>query len=157
MKFYSVLPAILILAAAGCAQPEAPSAPEPAPVDQKPALVEVAERFSAAVATNDSTMAASVLSEDVKIVEGGSIETRDSYLSGHFHGDAAFIGAVTRDQVSRDVTVLGDAAWMVSKSRLQGTFRDREIDINSLETLVLTRGDSGWKIVSIHWSSGSSH
>ncbi len=162
MKFSSFLFLLASVVFLGCAQEQAPPPPpvasmEVSTVDEEAAVVAIADRFSEAVATHDSTMAASVLSENVIIAEGGNIETRDVYLSGHFNGDAAFIGAMTREPISQKVTVSGDAAWMVSESRLHGTFRDREVDIISLGTLVLSRDGGPWKIVSVHWSSGTSH
>ncbi len=112
-----------------------------------------ADAFRAAIVANDSTAAASIILEDALIVEGGGIETREHYLSGHFNGDGAFLSAMTREPLERTVSVAGHAAWITSTSRLQGNFRDRDIDMTSAELLVLKHSDAGWKVAAVHWSS----
>jgi len=44
-------------------------------------------------------------------------------------------------------------AVVSTRSRLSGSFRDRELDLFSTETLVLKKADQGWKVRHIHWSS----
>lgn len=112
-----------------------------------------ADAFRAAIVANDSTAAASIILEDALIVEGGGIETREHYLSGHFNGDGAFLSAMTREPVERTVSVAGHVAWITSTSRLQGNYRDRDVDVTSAELLVLEHSEAGWKVAAVHWSS----
>lgn len=112
------------------------------------------DSFHKALAQGDSVSVAALLSSSVSISEGGKIESKEEYLSGHFHGDSAYLGAMTREPISSLVTIRGETAWVVSKTRLHGTFGDREIDSNSVETVVLIRSDGHWVIAAIHWSSG---
>lgn len=112
------------------------------------------DSFHEALARGDSASVADLLSSNVFISEGGKIESKEEYLSGHFHGDSAYLSAMAREPISRMVTIRGETAWVVSKTRLHGTFRDREIDSNSVETVVLIRSDGHWVIAAIHWSSG---
>ncbi|NNE69921.1 MAG: nuclear transport factor 2 family protein [Rhodothermales bacterium] len=154
MKFHPlVLGASLILLTAACGSGASPE-PTSTPADLEASVSAVADEFGMAIATHDSTLAASVLAPGVTILEGGSIETRDQYLSHHFHSDAAFIGSLSREPISSEVSIRGDVAWRVSRSRLQGTYQDREIDMVSVETLILEKQDGSWKISSVHWSSG---
>ncbi len=115
----------------------------------------VVEQFHAAVAADDSTVAAGLLAAEALIIESGGQETKDQYLSHHFHGDAAFLAATTREPATSQFHLVGDAAWVASISHVQGTFRDHDIDSNSAELMVLHRTPEGWRIAAIHWSSRS--
>lgn len=110
--------------------------------------------FYESLAAGDSSAVASMLAEDVLIAEGGNVQTRLEYLSGHFHGDAAFLGAMERESLSFSARLSGETATVVSTSRLSGMRGEREIDMISVETAVLVRIGDSWQISSIHWSSG---
>ena len=112
------------------------------------------DAFHQGLANGDSTTVADLLSSTVSISEGGKIESKEEYLSGHFHGDSAYLSSMTRESISSTVTIRGETAWVVSKTRLYGTYRDREIDSNSVETVVLIRSNGQWLIDAVHWSSG---
>jgi ketosteroid isomerase-like protein len=130
-----------------------PAAAQVAPADS--AVTRAAEAFTDAIVRHDSLAAASLLAPDARILEGGAVETREEYLAHHFHADAAFLAAMERTPIAGEIRVEGDVAWMTSATRLVGTWRDREVDATSVETLVLLRGAEGWRIASVHWSSGS--
>ncbi len=115
----------------------------------------VVEQFHAAVAADDSTVATNLLAAEALILESGGQETKDQYLSHHFHGDAAFLSAATREPGTSQLHLVGDAAWVASISRIHGTSRGRDVDINSTELMVLKRTPEGWRIAAIHWSSRS--
>jgi len=115
---------------------------------------EFMKHFHDSVASGDSLEVASALADDVSIAEGGRVQTRAEYLSHHFRSDAAFLGSITRDPVSSVERISGNATVVVSTTRLHGSFRDRSIDMISVETAVLEHSEETWKIVSIHWSSG---
>ncbi len=117
-------------------------------------VMSVVLRFHASLAEADSATVAGLLSDDVVILEGGRAESKLEYLSQHFHSDAAYLGAVSREPQETSVFVSGDAAWVTSISRMRGSFRGREIDSNTAELIVLRKTESGWKIVAVHWSSG---
>ena len=114
----------------------------------------VVSQFHASIADADSAAVAKILSDDAIIIEGGRAESKMQYLSHHFHSDAAYLGAMTREPLQTKVSESGDTAWVMSITRLHGTFRDREVDSNSAELLVLRKTETGWKIVAVHWSSG---
>ena len=119
------------------------------------AVADVIEQFHAAVAAADSAMAAGLLTAEALILESGGQETKEEYFSHHFHGDAAFLAGTTREPGTSQLRLIGDAAWVASISRIHGTFRDRDIDSNSAELMVLQRTPEGWRIAAIHWSSRS--
>ncbi len=119
------------------------------------AVADVVELFQAALAAGDSAVVAGLLAAEAIILESGGQETKEEYLSHHFHSDAAFLGATTREPATSQLRLAGDAAWVASISRTHGTFRDRDIDLNSAELMVLRRTPEGWRIAAIHWSSRS--
>lgn len=58
-----------------------------------------------------------------------------------------------RERGPIQVRVNGSSTWAASTSVTQGTFRDREINSQGAELMVLRRTDDGWRIKAIHWSS----
>ena len=140
---------LLVLAATSASALAQMSAPS-----DSAAVAAVADRFREAITAGDAEAAGALLAPDAAILEGGKIETAHDYLSHHFVSDGSFLRAMTREPGERRVTVAGDAAWVVSRSRLHGRYRDRDLDMNSAELMVLRRTDGGWRIAAVHWSSG---
>lgn len=128
------------------------SAQTPAP---ESAISNALESFHRAITENDSTKAANLLAEEVSILEGGRIESREEYLSHHFHSDGKFLNSVSREILDQTITIQENSAWVTTRSRLHGTYSDRTLDLNSLELAVFTRINGTWKIAALHWSSAS--
>ncbi len=78
---------------------------------------------------------------------------KDEYLGDQFQIDTAFVAGMTSGSESREVSGEGNVAWVTTTSWLQGTYEDREIDLNSTEMMILRRTDDGWRIAAIHSSS----
>lgn len=53
-------------------------------------VIKTLDAFHQAIIDNDSQAAQDLLSESVRILEGGNIKTKDEYLSHHFHSDENF-------------------------------------------------------------------
>lgn len=119
------------------------------------AVVAVVEAFHAALEQADTAAVRGLLAADAIVQEGGVVETRAEYFSHHLPADMAFAGAVQAERRVMTVEVRNDVAWVASASHRTGTFRDREIDLQGAELMVLTRGPDGWRISAIHWSSRS--
>ncbi|RMH21318.1 MAG: DUF4440 domain-containing protein [Acidobacteria bacterium] len=131
----AALPLLLLLAA--------PTTPE-----------EAVDAFHRALAEGDREAALELLSPAVTIFESGGAElSRDEYAGHHLGADMSFAAAVERTVIDRRSEIRGDAAWVLTRSRTQGTFRDRPIDSRDAETMILRRSDDGWRIVHVHWSS----
>lgn len=126
-----------------------------APGSDSAAVAAVVHRFHEALETADTAAVLSLLSDRVRVLEGGRVEERGEYLSHHLPGDMALAAAVPAHPGDLDVFVEGDAAWTVSTSRRQGRFRDRDIDSRGAELMVLAREGEAWRIVAVHWSSRS--
>ncbi len=119
------------------------------------AVATAVQAFHAALVAGDSATVLDLLSADARILEGGGIETRAEYRSGHMRGDMRFASAVSRETGAIRVVVLGDVAWATSTNVTQGEARGRNIDSQGAELMVLTREGDGWKIRAVHWSSRS--
>ncbi|MBO6522534.1 MAG: nuclear transport factor 2 family protein [Balneolaceae bacterium] len=113
----------------------------------------VLSNFEKAIVENDSKIASSLLHEDVTILEGRGSETKEEYLSHHFHSDGKFLSATERNELSQKINIEGNMAWVSTITSMKGTYSDREIDLTSLELAVLKKENGNWKIVALHWSS----
>jgi ketosteroid isomerase-like protein len=112
------------------------------------------EGFHAALASGDRAAALDCLDEKVIIFEGGGAEmSREQYASHHLESDMAFVAATQTDVVDRQAGAAGDVAWVLSRTRTTGQFRDQAIDADGVETMLLRRSEGRWRIVHIHWSS----
>ena len=116
-------------------------------------VVSVVDRFHGALKTGDSVAVMRFLAPDAVILEGGFLESRTDYASGHLSADMAFVAGVTSKIVERTVTIGNDAAWVSTMSDTDGTYNDREIHSRGAELVVLSRDDDVWRIRAIHWSS----
>ncbi len=118
--------------------------------------VDTVDAFHAAIEAGDRDAALEHLAEEVVIFEGGGAEmSRAEYAAHHLDGDMQFSAAMQREVTERRHEVVGDLAYVMNRTRTTGSFRDREIDSSGVETMVLRKGEGGWKIVHIHWSSRS--
>lgn len=116
-------------------------------------VVEVIERYHAALALGDTATVMALLTADAVVLESGGIETREEYRSHHLPADIEFARAVPRERGPLRVHVNGTGAWAASTSVSKGSYRDREVNSLGAELVVLRRTDDGWRIAAIHWSS----
>jgi uncharacterized membrane protein/ketosteroid isomerase-like protein len=114
----------------------------------------VATQLADAIAMGDIDSLRAVVAADVVIFESGGIESSlTEYEGHHMPADMAFMKAMSREVISQQVIDSGDSATVVTRSRIHGTYKDKEIDLNSTETLVMRKLHGQWKVVHIHWSS----
>ncbi len=130
----------------------------PAGLAQEPAtdsavVVATAAEFHAALSAGDSVAALDLLSEDVVVVESGTIETLQEYRAHHLPADIEFAQAVPSSRHVIEVRVMGNVAWLVSSSTATGSFRGRTINSAGAELMVLSKNAGKWHIRAIHWSS----
>jgi ketosteroid isomerase-like protein len=116
----------------------------------------VVDGFHLALAKGDTKAAAALLADDALIFEEGAAErSKAEYAGHHLPADAAFSQAVKSETARRSSDAVGDIAWVASEGRTKGTFKGRQVDRLTAETMVLRRTGEGWKIVHIHWSSAA--
>lgn len=144
MKNTAALFALLLLVLAGSlAAAESPRGPQ-----------EVVAAFHVALSGGDRARVTELLAPGVIIFESGGAElSREEYVSHHLGADMEFAKATKVEVVDRQAGETGDAAWVLTRSRTSGTFKDRQVDLRGTETMLLRKTPDGWKIVHIHWSS----
>lgn len=116
---------------------------------------QVVADFHEALEKQDKEKVLELLLPDASIFESGGAETVEQYSSGHMMGDMAFSAAVASEVLEQSKQVVGDVAWVLTKTRRTGTYKDKEIDSIGVETVVLHHVKAGWRIAHIHWSSRS--
>ncbi len=116
-------------------------------------VIKTLQAFEQAIVNSNHKAASELLSDKVRILEGDGIETKEEYLSHHFHADGKFLSAMNREIMSRSVFIEGNIAWVTTKSRLHENYNGTPIDLTSLELAVLKKTGNQWKIAALHWSS----
>lgn len=151
--------ALTLLSALGSASAHENHVPQPkakamAQTSQATTAPDLDVQFRAALAAGDAQRAASLLSEDVLIYEGGGVErSKAEYASHHLGGDIAFSQATQFTLGQRNVRVFGDIAIATSESRTTGRYRDRDLNLRGTETMIMRKEREQWRIIHIHWSS----
>lgn len=79
---------------------------------QEKEVVDTLDEFHPAIVENDASKAGELLSNSVRILEGGKVEQKEEYLSHHFHSDGKFLSAMNREVDSQTVTIEGNTAWV---------------------------------------------
>ncbi len=120
---------------------------------EKLAISKTLSEFETAIVENNAKLASKLLHADAIILEGRGSETKDQYLSHHFHSDGRFLSAIERKEMSQEIKTEGNIAWVSTITSMKGTYSDREIDLTSLELAVLKKEEGNWKIIALHWSS----
>ena len=110
--------------------------------------------FHHALQSGDTITTMKMLADNVLIFEGGGVErSADEYASSHMQADMEFLQRMQITTLEHHVKVTGNTAISMLTSTMQGHYKDKDLDIKSMETLVLTRIDEQWRIVHIHWSN----
>ena len=118
------------------------------------AVTGVVAKFHDALAAGDSAAALALLTDDVKILEGGRVETKSEYRSHHLAADINASRTSPSQRGPMSVRVQGDVAWTTSTSTSQRTVNGNNVTSSLAELMVLVKAPGGWKISAIHWSSG---
>ncbi|NQZ07319.1 MAG: DUF4440 domain-containing protein [Algicola sp.] len=110
--------------------------------------------FHTAINTGDAAKARALLDDAVLIFEGGGVErSGDQYANHHMKSDMAFMQQMKITRLEHQVKVIGNAAVSMSRAKIQGRYKNKDIDINSMETMMLIKNNGHWRIVHIHWSN----
>lgn len=132
----------------------APASGPSTPSAEEAGAIAVVEAFSAALKAGDIDRAAGFLHADLLVLESGGAErSRAQYLAEHAGADAAFLRDARSEPLARRSGASGELAWVASESRVHHRKDGVEKESLGTETMVLRRGEDGWKIVHIHWSS----
>lgn len=117
-----------------------------------------ADAFVDAISRGDRAAARELLLPEVLIFESGGAErSADEYATHHLPADIKFMAAMKREVKSRQTGGDQTTAWVATTTRVRGQYKGKAVDLDSTETLVLTRTSVGWRIAHIHWSSSPHH
>jgi ketosteroid isomerase-like protein len=112
------------------------------------------DAFHAALKKGDKTAALTMLDDSVEIFEQGAVErSKTEYTAEHLDADIAFSGATKATRTNRGGAILGNLAYITSENKITGTFKGKPVKTISIETMVLHKAGTAWKILHIHWSS----
>ena len=127
---------------------------EPPPPAAEEGARTAAAAFHSALEAGDRAAALALLLPEVTVFESGGAElSRDDYAAHHLGADIEFVRATSEEVLARDVIAGSGMAVVTTRSRTTGTFRDKPIDLDGAETLVMRQTDDGWRIAHVHWSS----
>jgi uncharacterized membrane protein/ketosteroid isomerase-like protein len=115
---------------------------------------QIAASLTQAIGSGDVERLKSLMVSDVLIFESGNVESSlAEYESHHMQSDISFMRTMNSEVISRKVIDAGDTATVVTRSRIYGIYKEKEIELSNTETLVLENQNGDWKIIHIHWSS----
>ncbi len=115
---------------------------------------QVVHDFHHALQSGDKSTIGKLLADDVSIYEGGGVERSASeYTDHHMKADMAFLKQMQITELEHHIKVNGNTAISMLRSKMQGRYKDKDIDSESMETMVLMKLQGQWKIVHIHWSN----
>ena len=123
-------------------------------VGNESAAAKVVRSFHAALKQGDKNAARELLADDIIIFEGGGVErSADEYANHHMLSDMKYLLAVESELLEHQVFIVGDMAYSVARSKIQGNYKGKAINYSGSESMVLKNTDAGWKISHIHWSN----
>ena len=110
--------------------------------------------FHSALNSGDEQKTRILLDDAVIIFEGGGIErSAEQYANHHMKSDIAFLSNMQVTLLEHQVQGDSDMAVSMARSKIQGKYKDKDMDIETMETIVLEKQAGTWKIVHIHWSN----
>ena len=118
-----------------------------------PKPIGVVAAFHEALKSGDRDAALELLLPETMILEAGHSQTVEEYAEHHLAADMAFSQATSREILEQRDQTVENVAWVVTRSRTTGSFKEREVDSTGVETVVLHHVKTGWRIAHIHWSS----
>ena len=66
---------------------------------------------------------------------------------------AQYLAATNSELLEHNVKVTGNSAVSMSRSKTTGTYKNKTLNYEGMETIVLEKQLGEWKIVHIHWSN----
>lgn len=113
----------------------------------------VVNEFAAALNNGDSKTIEQLVAASVVIFEEGGVEQSFAeYQRSHLAADIKFMARVNRTVKEQQVIHQAELAVVLTQSELKGKAGSKA-HVGMVETMILQRAATGWKIVHIHWSS----
>ena len=158
MRTFRFTAFLVLSGAVGCAFAQSPAVPPAATQAQalSPAQVDAAQlvdAFAAALIAGQFDAARQFMAPDAVVVANGKVlGDRDGYIDGAAHGDAAALRTVQRELLRREVSAGPDFGFVVSEKQLRTPGDAKARGEVVIETILIARMPTGWKITHIHWS-----
>jgi uncharacterized membrane protein/ketosteroid isomerase-like protein len=115
---------------------------------------QVASALTIALKDQDKNTVKSLLHENVMVLESGHAQkSRQEYEDSHMLSDMAYLKAMDLETTNRSVSIDGDLAWVTSTTRMKGEFKDRQIDTETKELLIMRNQEGVWRITHIYWEN----
>ena len=67
--------------------------------------------------------------------------------------DMKYLAAIDSELLEHNVKVMANSAVSMSRSKATGTYKNKALNYEAMETIVLEKQLDEWKIVRIHWSN----
>lgn len=110
------------------------------------------KNFHKALKTKNKSLALSSLHEQVTIFEGGKVERSASeYASHHMQADMNYVSSVNVELLEHHVEIIGEVAISIARTKTTGFYKNKTVNRQGMETIVLRKYDGIWKISHIHW------
>lgn len=117
-------------------------------------VADIVDTFHHALENGDEDTVRRILADDVIIFEGGGVErSLNEYVEHHMTADMSFLKNMQSRKLEHHIKVDGNTAVSMSRNHLKGSYKDKEIDSEGMETLLLMKKENRWEIVHIHWSN----
>ena len=95
--------------------------------------------------------------------EGNSANKRDELpvltssagkvANHHMLADMKYLAQLEVKILEHEVREVGQTAFSMSRTKLTGEFKGKEVNSEGMESMVLLKKDGKWKIAHIHWSN----
>lgn len=113
----------------------------------------VVAQLHSALKNSDENAIKTVMAEDVLIFEGAGAErSLTEYASHHMKSDMKFLKSMDIDLLERNIMIEGNLAVSSSRSKMKGTYKGKDFEKVTVETLILQKIKGEWKVVRVHWS-----
>ncbi len=117
-------------------------------------VADIVDTFHHALENGNEDTVRRILADDVIIFEGGGVErSLNEYVEHHMAADMNFLQNMQSRKLEHHIKVNGNTAVSMSRNHVKGRYKDKDIDSEGMETLLLMKTDKQWKIVHIHWSN----
>jgi len=112
------------------------------------------KQFHYGLRNGDEKLARRQLADDVLIYEGGGVErSAEEYANHHMKADMKFLKALQIKNQEHQVKTIGNMAISTARSTMKGNYQGKQVDISSMESIVLRKSNGAWLITHIHWSN----
>jgi ketosteroid isomerase-like protein len=117
-------------------------------------VVGTVQAFHEALIAGNSAAVERILAPDVVVMESGNVErSLEEYAAHHLPADLEFMRTIKYTLQHQSGDAVGDLAWVASEATLAGQYQGKPVNLVSMESLVLRKEQTAWRIVHIHWSS----